>query len=53
MEDAMCAILGLPYPMEHIAMFGVFDGHGGGAVSRPVMGGSWGAVLLGWRYYDF
>lgn len=34
MEDAHCAILGLAAPLESHALFGVFDGHGGAAVSR-------------------
>lgn len=34
MEDATCIILGLDKPLEMYAMFGVFDGHGGSAVSR-------------------
>jgi len=36
MEDAVVALLALPAPLEHIAMFGVFDGHGGAEVSRKV-----------------
>lgn len=34
MEDSTCAILDLGSPLESHAMFGVFDGHGGAAVSR-------------------
>lgn len=34
MEDAVLAKLEMPTPLESCAMFGVFDGHGGGEVSR-------------------
>mmetsp|Transcript_101419 Transcript_101419/g.326893 ORF Transcript_101419/g.326893 Transcript_101419/m.326893 type:complete len:517 (-) Transcript_101419:89-1639(-) len=36
MEDAEVAILGLDAPLERHAMFAIFDGHGGSAVSRRV-----------------
>jgi len=36
MEDAHCAVLPLPTPLEAYALFGVFDGHGGSQVSRIV-----------------
>lgn len=36
MEDAICALLKLPVPMEKFMMFAVFDGHGGFQVSRRV-----------------
>merc|ERR1712129_508167 len=36
MEDALCVVLGLKVPLETHAMFGVFDGHGGAAVSKRV-----------------
>mmetsp|Transcript_117834 Transcript_117834/g.334071 ORF Transcript_117834/g.334071 Transcript_117834/m.334071 type:complete len:494 (-) Transcript_117834:104-1585(-) len=34
MEDSLCTLLGLKVPLESFAMFGVFDGHGGAAVSK-------------------
>merc|ERR1719387_1792378 len=36
MEDAVCAVLELPKPLDGFMMFGVFDGHGGSQVSRKV-----------------
>eukprot|EP00929_Paragymnodinium_shiwhaense_P023763 TRINITY_DN1479_c0_g1_i1.p1 TRINITY_DN1479_c0_g1~~TRINITY_DN1479_c0_g1_i1.p1 ORF type:complete len:549 (+),score=100.77 TRINITY_DN1479_c0_g1_i1:63-1709(+) len=36
MEDAVCNLLSLPAPLEGLAMFAVFDGHGGAEVSRKV-----------------
>lgn len=36
MEDAVCALLELPKPLDEFMMFGVFDGHGGSQVSRKV-----------------
>jgi len=36
MEDAVCVVLDQSEPLEHFALFGVFDGHGGAAVSRRI-----------------
>lgn len=36
MEDATCALMEMGPPLRSYAMFGVFDGHGGGEVSRKV-----------------
>lgn len=36
MEDAVCARLEMPSPLESFALFGVFDGHGGAKVSAFV-----------------
>jgi len=36
MEDANCAIVPMPTPLEAYALFGIFDGHGGSQVSRIV-----------------
>eukprot|EP00931_Biecheleriopsis_adriatica_P087147 TRINITY_DN61655_c0_g1_i1.p1 TRINITY_DN61655_c0_g1~~TRINITY_DN61655_c0_g1_i1.p1 ORF type:complete len:458 (+),score=106.20 TRINITY_DN61655_c0_g1_i1:69-1442(+) len=34
MEDATCIVTSLPEPLEHQALFAVFDGHGGSQVSH-------------------